>query len=372
MAQILSESVLVRHEPLKVFVRQCLEHSGLSPAHALLVADSLVESNLRGIDSHGTARLPHYLNRIHHGGINPRPNLLYSRLGAAIGRLDADHGLGQIAMARAAEEAVSLARESGAGWVAIENSSHCGALAYYGQQIARADMVGILFTHSDSMVVPHAARHAFCGTNPLCMIVPGDNPETTLCLDMATSVVPWNTIANAAMEDVEIPRDWAVDAGGNPTTNPKDVRGVRPFGGYKGSDLGLMIDILCSFLVGSPSGPDIAPMYGDPGRKRLLGGLVGAIDIRRFRDVSAFRAAVSALAKRWNAQPVADPAEPVLFPGQPELHTRARRPAEGIPLGVNLVEIFQAIAKEKSIPWTLGGDFPSRGLRNPSDPANIS
>jgi ureidoglycolate dehydrogenase (NAD+) len=353
MAQIVSESVLVPSEPLRVFVRQCLEHSGLSSGHAALVADSLVESNLRGIDSHGTARLPHYLNRIRHGSINPRPNLAYSKLGAAIGRLDADHGLGQISMARATDEAISLARESGAGWVAVENSSHCGALAYYGHRIAEANMVGILFTHSDSMVVPHAARHAFCGTNPLCIIVPGENAETTLCLDMATSVVPWNTITNAAMEGVEIPDDWAVDAEGNPTTNPEDVRAVRPFGGYKGSDLGLMIDVLCSFLIGTPSGPDIAPMYGDPDRQRLLGGLVGAIDIRRFRDVSAFRAAVSALTKRWNAQPVADPAEPVLFPGQPELLTRARRLEEGIPLGVNLVEIFQTIAKEKSIPWTL-------------------
>lgn len=351
MAQIVSESILVQHEPLMAFVRRCLEHSGLSAADALLVAESLVESNLRGIDSHGVARLPHYLNRIRHGSINPRPNLAFSKLGAAAGRLDADHGLGQIAMARAAEEAITLARESGAGWVAVEKSSHCGALAYYGHQIARADMVGILFTHSDSMVVPYAGKHAFCGTNPLCIIVPGEEADTTLCLDMATSVVPWNTITNAAMEDVKIPGDWAVDVEGNPTTNPKDVRAVRPFGSYKGSGLGLMIDILCSFLIGTPSGPDIAPMYGDPGRQRLLGGLVGAIDIRRFRDVPAFRTAVSALTHRWNAQPAADPAEPVLFPGQPELQTRARRLAEGIPLGVNLVEIFQTIAKEKSIPW---------------------
>jgi LDH2 family malate/lactate/ureidoglycolate dehydrogenase len=94
-------------------------------------------------------------------------------------------------------------------------------------------------------------------------------------------------------------------------------------------------------------------MYGDPSRQRLLGGLVGAIDIRRFRDVAAFRAAVSALAARWTSQPAADPEEPVLFPGQPELQTRARRLVEGIPLGVNLMEIFKGIAAETSIPWTL-------------------
>jgi ureidoglycolate dehydrogenase (NAD+) len=350
MAQIVSDSVLVPSRPLRVFARRCLEHAGLSSEDARLVADSLVESNLRGIDSHGVARLPHYLNRIRHGSIVPRPHLVYTKLGAAVGRLDAGHGLGQIAMARAAGEAVALARESGAGWVAVENSSHCGALAYYGQQIAEAGMVGILFTHSDAMVVPYAARHAFCGTNPLCLIVPGGT-EDTLCLDMATSIVPWNTITNAAMEGVDIPEDWAVDADGSPTTNPKEVRGVRPFGGYKGSDLGLMVDVLCSFFLGTPCGPDIAPMYGDPSRQRLLGGLVGAIDIARFRDVSGFRTAVSALAARWTKQPAAAPEEPVLFPGQPELQTRARRRAEGIPLGVNLVEIFKEMAAQTSIPW---------------------
>ena len=352
MAQIISESISIRPEPLREFVCKCLQHAGLSSAHADLVADSLVESNLRGIDSHGTARLPHYLNRIRHGSINPRPNLVYSKLGAAVGRLDADHGLGQIAMARAAEEAIALAGESGAGWVAVENSSHCGALAYYGHKIAKAGMVGILFTHSDSMVVPYAAKHAFCGTNPLCITVPSTDEEA-LCLDMATSVVPWNTITNAAMEDVEIPDDWAVDAEGEPTRNPKDVRAVRPFGGYKGSDLGLMIDVLCSFLIGTPCGPDIAPMYGDPSRQRLLGGLVGAIDISRFRDVGTFRSAVSALAQRWTSQAVANPEEPVQFPGQPELQTRARRLVDGIPLGVNLIEIFKGIAAETSIPFTI-------------------
>lgn len=351
MAQIVSESVLVSHTPLREFARQCLENAGLSADHALLVADSLVESNLRGIDSHGTARLPHYLNRIRHGSINPRPKLVYSRLGAALGRLDGDHGLGQIVMARATEEAISLARESGAGWVAVENSSHCGALAYYGLQIAMTGMVGILFTHSDSMVVPYAAKHAFCGTNPICITVPGTQDESTLCLDMATSVVPWNTITNAAMENVEIPEEWAVDAEGQPTRNPNDVRAVRPFGGYKGSDLGLMIDVLCSFLIGTPCGPDIAPMYGDPEHKRLLGGLVGAIDIRRFRDVSTFRSSVSTLAQRWNLQPASNQMEPVLFPGQPEIQTRARRLVEGIPLGVNLIEIFRAIAAKISVPW---------------------
>jgi ureidoglycolate dehydrogenase (NAD+) len=352
MPQITTESVLVPREGLRTFVCGCLQHAGLGLSDALLVADSLVESNLRGIDSHGVARLPHYLNRIRHGSINPRPNLNFSRVAPALGKLDGDHGLGQVVMERGTQEVISLARESGAGWVAVENSSHCGALAYYGLQIAQADMIGLLFTHSDSMVVPYGAKHAFCGTNPLCITVPGTG-DATLCLDMATSVVPWNTITNASMEGVSIPEDWAVDGEGNPTCDPNKVRAVRPFGGYKGSDLGLMIDVLCSFLLGSPYGPDIAPMYGNPSSQRLLGGLIGAIDVSRFRDIAAFRTAVAALAARWNEQIPANPADPILYPGQPEIQTRRKRLTEGIPLGLNLISFFQEISQQTGVSWEI-------------------
>jgi ureidoglycolate dehydrogenase (NAD+) len=350
MAQIVSKSVLVSSEKLRTFVSKSLQHVGVTPSDAELVADSLVESNLRGIDSHGVARLPHYLNRINHGSINIRPVVRFSKVAPALGKIDGDHGLGQLAMRRAAEESISLASESGAGWVAVENSTHCGALAHYGLQIARANMIGFVFTHSDSFVVPHAAKHAFCGTNPICITVPGDN-DNTMCLDMATSIVPWNTVANAAIEKVEIPEDWAVDQEGEPTCNPAEAKAVRPFGGYKGSNLGLMIEILCSFLLGSPYGPDIAPMYGDPSRRRLLGGLVGAIDIQKFRNVAFFRKSISELATRWNAQPLANEKERILYPGQPEQISRAHRLSEGIPIGVNLLSMFETIAQKAGIDW---------------------
>jgi len=350
MAQIVSESILISHDALRDFACQCLERIGLTSDDAFLVADSLVESNLRGIDSHGIARLPHYLNRIRQGSINPRPQITFSATGAAIGRVDGDHGLGQLVMERATREALALAKDAGAGWVAVENSSHCGALAYYGLQIARAGMIGFVFTHSDSMVVPHAARKAFCGTNPICLTAPGAE-GSTLCLDMATSVVPWNTITNAAIEGVPIPDTWAVNADGEPTTNPGDVRAVRPSGDYKGSGLGLMIDVLCSFLLGSPFGPHIPAMYGDASKRRHLGGLVGAIDVSRFRDLQTFRTAVKELCREWNAQVSVDLETPVLYPGQPEENTRRQRLEVGIPVGIHLCDTFREIAGQFDVPW---------------------
>jgi ureidoglycolate dehydrogenase (NAD+) len=352
MAQIVSKSVPVDSVYLQSFVEACLVKAGLKQADAALVSRSLVESNLRGIDSHGVARLPHYLNRIRHGSIKPQPNLQTHRHAPALARVDGDHGMGQLAMQRATDEAIALGRESGAGWVAVENSTHCGALAFYGLQIAKANMLAIVFTHSDSMVVPHGAKRAFCGTNPICLAAPGEN-GADLCLDMATSIVPWNTISNAAIEKVSIPADWAVDGDGLSTTDPNQVKGVLAFGGHKGSGLGLMIDVLCSFLLGTPYGPHIGKMYGDPSIKRQLGGLVGAIDISKFRPPDQFRATVAALIAEWNAQVPAKPDEPVLYPGQPELLTRQDRLANGIPLGVHLLEIFSKVGAELNVPWLV-------------------
>jgi ureidoglycolate dehydrogenase (NAD+) len=351
MPQIVSASIPVAPDKLREFVRDCLQKAGLRPKDAALVAEALVESNLRGIDSHGVARLPHYLNRIRHGSIKPRPDIKVSRLAPSLARVDGDHGMGQLVMQAAVEQSISLAKESGSGWVAVENSTHCGALAYYGLQIAKADMLGIAFTHSDSMVVPHAAKHPFSGTNPICLTAPGEDGNA-LCLDMATSVVPWNTVANAAIEGIAIPADWAVDAAGVATTDPKLVKGVRGFGAYKGSGLGLMIDVFCSFLLGSPYGPDIAAMYGDPTKKRRLGGLVGAIDISKFRPADSFRRNVSELMRRWNEQVPSDPDVPVLYPGQPEVLERQRRLKSGIPLGVNLVGVFEGLSRDLGIPWS--------------------
>lgn len=328
---------------------QLLEAHGLTVADARLLSDSLVESNLRGIDSHGVARLQHYLKRIQGGSIEPRPDIAFAPLGPAAGRLDGGHGMGQIAMSRAADEAIALARDSGAGWVSVCNSSHCGALSYFGLQIAQAGMIGLVFTHVDPMVLPHGASEPFCGTNPICITMPGRGGRD-ICLDMATSVTPWNSIANAAQEGVSIPTGWAVDGAGNDTTDPDVVSALYPVAGYKGAGLGLVIDVLCAMLSGAPIGPDIPKMYGDYTERRRLGGLVGAIDIKRFVEVEAFRDRVEQLLARWGQVRPAHPGGRVLFPGEPELDCRAQRLRDGIPLGLNLVEELSRLADQHGIP----------------------
>jgi ureidoglycolate dehydrogenase (NAD+) len=146
------------------------------------------------------------------------------------------------------------------------------------------------------------------------------------------------------MEGVPIEHGWAVDAEGRNTTDAAQVASLYPVGEYKGSGLGLMIDVICSMLSDSPYGPDIPKMYGDPATRRQLGGLVGAIDIARFVPRERFYARVSALIERWCALPPAEAGGQVLFPGQPELLTREKRLREGIPVGKHLLEEFAELA----------------------------
>ncbi len=350
MPQVRVDSHNVSPVALECLCTNLLSAAGLHCSDAKLVANMLVEANLRGIDSHGVARLPHYLKRIAGGSINPRPQVKVEKLGPSAARVDGDRGLGQVVMDRATEESIELARDTGAGWVAVSDSSHCGALAQYGLKIADAGMVGFVFTHVDPMVLPFGSRQSFCGTNPICITAPrapnsaSDNNNGALCLDMATSKVPWNTVANAAIEQVPIESGWAVDADGKDTTDASAVDSLYPMGGYKGSGLGLMIDVLCAMLSGSPFGPDIPKMYGDLSQPRKLGGLVGALDISRFVPLEQFHARVAGLIDQWSVLPASEPGGRVLFPGEPELITRAKRLKDGIPLGLRILDEFKKLA----------------------------
>jgi ureidoglycolate dehydrogenase (NAD+) len=357
MPQVQYESLAVDHRELAVFCGRLFVAAGLRPDDAEVVADSLVESDLRGISSHGVARIPHYLERIRLGGIHPQPQITTTHLGPTSARIDGNHGLGQLAMCRATQTAIELAQTSGAGWATVCNSSHCGALAYYGLKIADAGMIGLVFTHVDPMVVPYGAKKAFCGTNPICITAPrapsGAYHGSTgaICLDMATSKAPWNAVANAAREGVAIPDGWAIDDDGNATTDPNRVAAMLPFGEYKGSGLGIMIDVLCSLLSDSPFGPDIPKMYSDDlSQKRRLGGMVGAIDIGRFVPLDRFYGRACDLVTRLGALPPAAPDGEILFPGEPELRQRERRVREGIPIGIQTLEALNQLAARFGLP----------------------
>src|SRR5437868_13897092 len=155
----------VSGEKLTAFAAACLEKLGLATADARLVADTLVAANLRGVDSHGIVRLPHYATRLRNGSVKPRPNIQVRRTGASSAMVVGDAGMGQLVAVRAMHEAIALARDTGVGAVGARNSSHCGACAYFVELAGKEGLIGVALTHTDSIIVSPGMKRAFLGSN---------------------------------------------------------------------------------------------------------------------------------------------------------------------------------------------------------------
>ncbi|MFH1742910.1 MAG: Ldh family oxidoreductase [bacterium] len=351
MTETRETTVFVDHHKLKEFATNLLTAAGLTENDASLVSEYLVETSLRGVDTHGVTLLPHYLRRIQNGTVEPRPNIRFTQLSASTGLVDGGHGLGHLVMNRATIEAISLAKKTGAAWVTVRESSHCGALACFGLRIADEGMIGLVFSHTDTIVLPYGSREPFCGTNPICITAPGE--RNSICLDMATSRVAAHRVKNAAKKGKGIPLGWAVDEKGNETTDSKQATYLYPFGEYKGSGLGLMIEVFCALLTGSPYGPDISRMYEELHKRRHLGGLVGAMDIARFVSLDDFRCRVTDLLEGLGSLKPVESSGAVLYPGEPEIRSRLERLKNGIPLGRRTLEEFPKAAQPFGLDQTL-------------------
>jgi len=325
------------------FAAACLEKLGLAASDARLVAETLVESNLRGVDSHGVVRLPHYAARLRNGTVNPRPKISVQRTGASTAVVEGDRGMGQLVAVRAMREAVSLAKESGVGAVGARNSSHCGACAYFVELAAREGMVGIALTHTDSIMVPPGMKRIFLGSNPIAFGAPAaDGPP--LVIDMSTTHAAWGKVIVAREEGKSIPPDWGVDAQGRATTDPQQVVGLAPSGAHKGYALALMVEVLCAQLMGLPFGRHVTKMYGELDKPRNLGHFMLALNVGRFVEPALFASQVKRLREEARAEAPSEPSRPPLAPGDPERLTAERRRREGIPLGSAVLAELNALA----------------------------
>src|SRR5262245_6682989 len=339
---------LIHHEKLTAFTAGCLEKLGLDPADARLVAETLVESNLRGVDGHGVVRLPHYATRLRNGSVKPRPRITVARTGPATAMVEGDAGMGQLVAVRARQEAIALARVSGVGAVGAKNSSHCGAMAYFVEMAVKEGMIGLAFTHTDPIMAPTGMKRNFLGSNPIAFAAPaGSGPPVVV--DMATTNVPLGKVIVAKQEGKPIPLDWGVDAEGKPTTDANKVTGLAPMGGAKGYALAAMIEVLCAHLMGVPFGTHVTKMYGELEKPRNLGHFMLAIDIARFTDPTAFTSQIDLLIREIHAEPPVDPARPPLAPGEPERLTAEKRRKTGVPLGDGVLADLNKLALELGV-----------------------
>src|SRR5579864_4450429 len=326
--------VLVSATDLTTFAAQLLEAVRVSTAKARLVAESLVASNLRGVDSHGMQLLPYYLEQIEWGDMDPHADgRVVSESGACL-LYDAQNGIGQAIAETCCAHAVRMAKAGGMAMVVARESNHFGAAAFWAQRMSAAGQIGIVMCNASSLVPPWQGKQPRLGTNPICMAVPGGQEKPWL-LDMATTTVAAGKIFKALINgQPQIPAGWAMDSEGVPTTDPDTaLKGLlMPLGGYKGSGLAMMAEILCAVLSGGAMSTELGGIRFR-GKQVRVSQMFLAIDIARFLPVDEFRARMDRLIRIMKTTPPAKGYNEVLVAGDPEWRMEEERRRSGVPVG---------------------------------------
>lgn len=319
--------------------------AGVSAADAEMSSGLLVDAEIMGLGTHGIIRIPQYIDRIHRGGIDARAVVRIEKKAPSLAIADAGDGLGTVAGGRALEAALGMARETGIAYVGCRRSNHCGALAPYALRACDAGLVLIAGTNASTTMIPWGGGERRMGNNPLCIAAPsGDGSH--FILDMAMSVAARGKIRAALAEHAAIPEGWAVDAAGAPTTDPATALAgsLLAVGGYKGSGLSLAVDILSGVLSGARFLSDVSSWSAEPGDPSGLGHFFLVLDPSRLVGAAAFAEAMQRFKGLVLDTPAADPADPVVLPGQREQARRDTALREGISLSGDLLDAIRALS----------------------------
>jgi L-2-hydroxycarboxylate dehydrogenase (NAD+) len=360
---------IVRAEPLLDFCVRVFEKMGVPPQDARVTADVLVQANLRGIDSHGVARLARYVNGLRDGVMLARPDEQVVVETPTTITLDAGAGLGQPVSYRAMKQVIAKAKEYGCGFATVRNSNHYGIAGYYAMMALEHDMIGMSTTNAAVLVVPTFGRNAMYGTNPIALAVPA-NEERPIVIDMATSTVPRGKLEVYHRQEKALPLGWATDERGVPTSDAGRVLdnfakraggGLLPLGGageefsgYKGYGMGLLVEILSAVLPGAAFLTSVYPK--DASGKALpanLGHFFGAWRLDAFRPPEEFKADIDVLIRELKGADKAEGATRIYVHGEKEYEEAERRTADGIPLGAKVEASLKQIASDLGLDYNL-------------------
>jgi L-2-hydroxycarboxylate dehydrogenase (NAD+) len=352
----------IREEALVAFTSAVLRHVGVGDEAAGQTARVLVASDMRGIASHGVARLAYYVTMIEEGFIAPQSEPTCVRESATTAVLDGHNGLGQPVGIRAMTLALDKAAEHDLGMVVVRRSNHYGIAGYYAMMSLDCDMIGISLTNTHPAVVPTHGKRAAFGTNPIAIAVPTAGPHPFV-LDMATSVVPHGKLEVAARRGEQLAEGWALDTDGRATidTSKALLGALLPLGGseltsgYKGYGLAMAIELLSAVLPGATYGPLVSTMW-HPGRPSDLGQFFMAINIAAFDDVASFKARAADLLRRVKDTPLVDGMTEILIAGEKEERAAIRSRQYGVPLEPTVVAALRALATRLAIPTPFGVD----------------
>lgn len=328
-----------------------LEAAGVTPEKARLAASVLVYANLRGVDSHGVQLVTHYVGQIEAGDVNPAAGGHVVSENQACLLYDGEHGLGSWTAEICCGHAIRLARQYGIALVITRETSHFGPAAFWTQRISAAGQIGIAMCDSSPQVPPWQGKAKRVGTNPLSVSVPHPSGRGWL-LDMATSTVALGKLEQAKLnKKTEIPAGWALDSEGRPTIDLAAALAgfLMPLGGYKGSGLALMVEILGGVLGGGAMAPDIRGIR-DHGRLARTNHTFLAIDVARFLPLDTFQARMEWLVEHVKFTPPAGGYDEVLVAGDPEWRIEDERRARGIPILPGPWEALADTARRLAVP----------------------
>jgi LDH2 family malate/lactate/ureidoglycolate dehydrogenase len=344
------------------FTRNVFLHCGMNEVDASLSADVLLSADLRGVDSHGVARLSGYVRlwEAKRANMNPQIRILHETPSTAT--IDADEGLGLAVAPKAMQIAIDKAKVAGTGWVAIQNSNHFGIAAYHAMMALEHDMIGIAMTNASPLVAPTHSKERMLGTNPMCYVFPAGK-HNPVVVDLATSTAANGKLEIAQRANKKVPKGWIMDKSGNDTTDPNALKegGVLlPLGsgesqaGHKGFGLSSVVDIFSAVLSGANYGPWVPPFVAflDPVKDQPgkgIGHFVGAMRIDAFRPSADFKEHMDNWIGRFKSAQRIDESVPVIIPGEPEFNMTRERELNGIPLNEKVVEDLKELATKLNL-----------------------
>ncbi|ATF84257.1 Ldh family oxidoreductase [Burkholderia gladioli] len=345
MTQATTSSGILGKAELTDLTIEALCALGLARDDAAEVATILVLADLFGLRTHGTSRIESYGARLRIGGIKARPVIRAEQLGPALHRLDGDNGVGPLVGYRALQLGMKAAREQGIACVLVRGSNHFGPVSPYSYLAAEQGFASIIGSNATTTIAPWGGTDARLGNSPVGFGVPNPGGRPFM-LDMAISVAARARIRNALKRGESIPGDWATDAQGRPTTDPKAALDgfLLPIGGHKGYGLALVVDLLAGLLSGAAYLTHVKSWEDEPDQPQDLGHFFILIDTRRLGSGAWLAQRMGDHAAILHGSAAADPAAPVVVPGEIELARLERQMRDGIDIGEAQRAMLEAAA----------------------------
>jgi len=351
-----------RREDLQKYAETYMEKLGVPKKHAKIVADVMIEADLRGVDSHGIIRIySYYGNRLEKNYMDPATPFKIVSETDTTALYDGANGLGHVVSHAAMEACLKKAEKSNLAIAVVKNSNHYGIAAYYAMMALEHDMIGISLTNSQPLVAPTYGRTAVLGTNPIAVAAPSYR-QYPFVLDMATSVVPIGRIKVFEEKGEKIPIGWGIDDDGNVTDDPKKVQsggpgalmplgGIDVMRGYKGYGLAFLVEILCSAL----SGATYFTGVGFPHEPKMcdVSHFFMAINIVAFRPIIDFKKQLDDMIGLLKDSPKAAGKDRIFVAGEKEFENVKYNQEHGVPVLKPVVDQLISNGKRLGIPFEL-------------------